>query len=108
MTSNDTSRGAHAYVGMRVTADGFIRQEPLPDGRYDEARGNHRSTCAGRCTVTGSHRDHVDDTGSTAIGDVPDGLLLHKFHEFHEFHEHLVPHREGDPRARQGGPRPGP
>jgi hypothetical protein len=28
-----------SYVGMWVTADGLIRQELLPDGRYDEARG---------------------------------------------------------------------
>src|SRR5688500_4024004 len=31
------------YVGMWVTADGYIRQELLPGGRYDEARGSKKS-----------------------------------------------------------------
>lgn len=69
-------------VGMRVTADGHIRQELLPDGRYDEARDSLRSACTGRCAVTGDHLDHVDDTGFTATGDIHDGVL---------FHGHLVP-----------------
>ena len=30
-------------VGMWVTADGHIRQELRPDGRYDEARGSRQS-----------------------------------------------------------------
>lgn len=29
-------------VGRWMTADGQIRQELLPDGRYDEARGDRR------------------------------------------------------------------
>lgn len=29
----------NTYVGMWVTADGRIRHELLPGGRYDEARG---------------------------------------------------------------------
>ncbi|MEV0349634.1 Atu4866 domain-containing protein [Nonomuraea sp. NPDC050680] len=44
-------------VGMWVTADGHIRQELLPDGRYDEARGDRRSAYTGRYTVTGAHLD---------------------------------------------------
>ncbi|MGW0548301.1 Atu4866 domain-containing protein [Streptomyces altiplanensis] len=93
MTSNDTPRDSHTYVGMWVTEDGCIRQELLPNGRYDEARGNRRSACTGRHTVTGSHLDYVDDTGFTATGDVRDGVL---------FHEHLVLYREDDPRVRRG------
>lgn len=92
MTSDDTPRTPHPYVGMWVTADGYIRQELLPDGRYDEARGNRRSAYTGSYTVTGNHIDYVDDTGFTATGDVRDGVL---------FHEHLVLHREGDEHARQ-------
>lgn len=68
-------------VGMWVTADGHIRQELLPDGRYDEARGDRRSAYTGRYTVTGSHLDYVDDTGFTATGELRDGVL---------HHEHLV------------------
>lgn len=67
----------HPYVGMWVTADGHIRHELLPDGRYDEARGNRRSAYRGRYTVTGTHIDYVDDTGFTADGDFIDGVLHH-------------------------------
>lgn len=88
MTSNDTPRDPHPYVGMWVTADGFIRQELLPNGRYDEPRGNRRSAYTGSYTVTGNHLDYVDDTGFTATGDVRDGVL---------FHEHLVLYREARP-----------
>jgi Agrobacterium tumefaciens protein Atu4866 len=35
-------------VGMWVTADGHIRQELLPDGRYVEARGERRCAYTGR------------------------------------------------------------
>ncbi|MEU2898369.1 Atu4866 domain-containing protein [Streptomyces sp. NPDC001273] len=93
MTTNDTPRAPHPYVGMWVTADGYIRQELLPDGRYDEARGNRRSAYTGSYTVTGNHLDYIDDTGFTATGDIRDGVL---------FHEHLVLYREGDERAQQG------
>ncbi|MFB7600347.1 Atu4866 domain-containing protein [Streptomyces sp. NPDC056160] len=72
-------------VGMWVTAGGHIRQELLPDGRYDEARGDRRSAYTGRYTVTGDHLDYVDDTGFTATGDIRDGVL---------HHEHLVLYRE--------------
>ncbi|MCR3724250.1 hypothetical protein FHS35_001098 [Streptomyces umbrinus] len=84
-TNDDTSRAPHPYVGMWVTADGHIRQELLPDGRYDEARGARQSAYTGSYTVTGSHIDYVDDTGFTATGDVRDGVL---------YHEHLVLYRE--------------
>lgn len=72
-------------VGMRVTAGGRVRQELPPEGRYDEARGTRSSAGTGHRTVTGHHLDHVDDTGSTATGDIRDGVL---------FHEHLVLYKE--------------
>ncbi|MFB6784561.1 Atu4866 domain-containing protein [Streptomyces sp. NPDC056352] len=87
MTNNETTRDLHPYVGMWVTADGYIRQALLPDGRYDEARGSRPSAYTGSYTVTGNHIDYVDDTGFTATGDVRDGVL---------FHEHLVLYREDD------------
>jgi succinate-semialdehyde dehydrogenase / glutarate-semialdehyde dehydrogenase len=43
------------YIGMWITADGFIRQELLSDGRYDEARGNKKSAYHGRYEIRGSH-----------------------------------------------------
>lgn len=39
---------SHPYVGMWVTADGHIRHNLLPNGRYDEARGNRDSAYQGR------------------------------------------------------------
>ena len=58
----------HPYVGMWVTADGNIRQELLPNGRYDEARGSRQSAYQGRYEVNGNHIDYWDDTGFTADG----------------------------------------
>ncbi|MEV7082788.1 Atu4866 domain-containing protein [Streptomyces sp. NPDC093516] len=80
-------------VGMWVTEDRYIRQELLPDGRYDEARGERASAYTGRYTVTGNHLDYVDDTGFTATGDIRDGVL---------YHEHLVLYRESGPSQRNG------
>lgn len=67
----------HPYVGMWVTADGRVRHELLPNGRYDEARGQRESAYQGRYTVTGHHIDYVDDTGFTADGEFVDGVLYH-------------------------------
>lgn len=50
----------HPYVGMWVTADGHIRHALLPNGRYDEQRGNRKSAYQGRYTVSGTHIDYVD------------------------------------------------
>jgi|SRR5688572_21720252 hypothetical protein len=65
------------YVGMWVTADGYIRHELLPGGRYDEARGTRKSAYQGRYVLTGDHIDYVDDTGFTADGEFRDGVLYH-------------------------------
>lgn len=85
---NETTRASKPdtdVVGMWVTADGHIRQELLPDGRYDEARGSRPSAYTGSYVVTGTHIDYADDTGFTATGDIRGGVL---------YHEHLVLHRE--------------
>lgn len=65
------------YVGMWVTADGRIRHELLPNGRYDEARGKKESAYQGRYEVTGDHIEYWDDTGFTADGDFRDDVLYH-------------------------------
>lgn len=65
------------YIGMWVTADGAIRHELLPAGRYDEARGTRKSAYQGRYALTGDHIDYVDDTGFTADGEFRDGVLYH-------------------------------
>ncbi len=65
------------YVGMWVTADGSIRHELLPGGRYDEARGGRRSAYRGSYRLEGDHIEYLDDTGFTADGDFRDGVLHH-------------------------------
>lgn len=71
------STTSETVVGMWVTADGYIRQELLPDGRYDEARGNKASAYQGRYEVDGSHINYWDDTGFEADGEFIDGVLHH-------------------------------
>ncbi|CAH2395637.1 Atu4866 domain-containing protein [Mesorhizobium ventifaucium] len=68
---------SHSYVGMWVTADGHIRHNLLPNGRYDEARGNRDSAYQGRYEIRGNHIDYWDDTGFTADGTFIDGVLHH-------------------------------
>ncbi|OKP66974.1 hypothetical protein BTE77_31100 [Ensifer adhaerens] len=78
MSSEAQSKQAdHPYVGMWVTEDGRIRQELLPNGRYDEARGNRKSAYQGRYEVTGNQIDYWDDTGFTADGEFMDDVLHH-------------------------------
>src|SRR5690606_703988 len=65
------------YIGMWVTADGYIRHELLPGNRYDEARGSRKSAYQGSYRVTGNHIYYTDDTGFTADGEFRDGILYH-------------------------------
>ena len=76
MTETSQTRN-HPYIGMWVTGDGHIRQELLPNGRYDEARGNRKSAYQGRYEVKGNHIDYWDDTGFTADGEFVDDVLYH-------------------------------
>jgi 5-hydroxyisourate hydrolase-like protein (transthyretin family) len=79
-----TDNGAsHPYVGMWVTEDGYIRQELLPNGRYDEARGAKKSAYQGRYEITGNHIEYWDDTGFTADGEFIDDILHHVGMRFH-------------------------
>ncbi|MBA4058578.1 MAG: hypothetical protein C0490_27930 [Marivirga sp.] len=66
-----------SYTGMWITADGYIRQELLPGGRYDEARGTKKSAYTGRYKITGSYIYYWDDTGFTADGTFADENTLH-------------------------------
>jgi hypothetical protein len=65
-----------SYVGMWVTKDGHIRQELLPNGRYDEARGNRQSAYTGRYQITGNYIYYWDDTGFEADGTFRDDNTL--------------------------------
>ena len=69
---------------MWVTKDGFIRQELLPNGRYDEARGTRKSAYQGRYWVEGSYIEYLDDTGFTADGDFREGVLYHGGYVFYK------------------------
>jgi hypothetical protein len=77
MSSQTSQKQTHPYIGMWVTGDGHIRQELLPSGRYDEARGNRKSAYQGRYEVKGNHIDYWDDTGFTADGEFIDDVLHH-------------------------------
>jgi hypothetical protein len=72
------------HIGMWVTKDGYIRQELLPGGRYDEARGNKKSAYTGRYTIEGSHIEYVGDTGFTASGDFEGNILYHGGYVFYK------------------------
>jgi len=76
MNTND-QQNSHPFVGMWVTRDGYIRQELLPNGRYDEARGKRASAYTGSYTVEGNHIEYVDDTGFSASGDFEGDILYH-------------------------------
>lgn len=65
------------FIGMWVTADGHIRQELLPNGRYDEARGNKQSAYQGNYQIKDEHIDYQDDTGFEADGYFKDDVLYH-------------------------------
>lgn len=67
----------HPYVGMWITADGYVRHELLPENRYVEARGTRERAYTGRYSVTSDHIDYVDDTGFTADGTFVDLNTLH-------------------------------
>jgi hypothetical protein len=64
-------------VGVWSTKYGYIRHELLPNGRYNEARGDRESAYQGRYTITGQHIKYVDDTGFTADGEFRQGVLYH-------------------------------
>lgn len=67
----------HPYVGLWVTADGYVRHELLPNGRYVEARGRRERAYEGRYEVTGTHIEYWDDTGFTADGEFVGADILH-------------------------------
>ncbi|CAN7410945.1 Atu4866 domain-containing protein [Phyllobacterium sp. LjRoot231] len=75
--ASEKTMSQHPYVGMWVTDDGHVRHELLPNGRYDEARGQMESAYRGRYEVSGNHIEYWDDTGFTADGDFVDANTLH-------------------------------
>lgn len=73
----DDGPGEHPYVGLWADEDDFLRQELLPDGRYDEARGDRASAYGGRYWIDGTRINYLDDLGFWAYGEFHDGVLDH-------------------------------
>ncbi|WP_262297886.1 Atu4866 domain-containing protein [Microvirga sesbaniae] len=72
-----TDMADHPYLGMWITKDGLIRQELLPNGRYDEARDSRKSAYQGRYEIRGNRIEYWDDTGFTADGEFISDVLHH-------------------------------
>jgi hypothetical protein len=77
MNNSMTIEETKEYIGVWVTADGYIRHELLPNNRYDEARGTRQRAYQGSYWVKGNHIDYKDDTGFTADGEFRNGILYH-------------------------------
>ncbi len=67
----------HPYAGMWIDETGFLHQELLPDGRYDETRGGRPHAYQGRYWIDGDRVDYLDDLGFWAYGEIRDGVLHH-------------------------------
>jgi hypothetical protein len=74
-TGRKTSIAAQPHAGLWVTADGQVRQELLPDGRYVEACWNGEKLREGRYWLEGNHIEYRDGKGFAAAGDFRDGML---------------------------------
>ncbi len=57
--------------------DDSRRQDLLPDGRYDEARGHRPSAYTGRYWIDGTRIDYLENPGFWAVGEFRDGELHH-------------------------------
>lgn len=71
----------HPYVGAWVTADGDVRHELLPDGRYRETRGRRQGGRRGRYEICRGHINYWDDAGSIASGVFVTSNELHRAEE---------------------------
>jgi len=70
--------------GMWVDEHDFVKQELLPDGRYDEARGDRKSAFQGKYWISGNRIDYLDDLGFWAFGEFTNGGLDHAGYRFHK------------------------
>ena len=78
MNDDMTNRqDTHPYLGMWATDDGFVRHRLLPNGRYDEARGDREHAYKGSYVIHGNHIDYIDDAGFIEEGEFCDGQLHH-------------------------------
>ncbi|GAB3855034.1 Atu4866 domain-containing protein [Micromonospora andamanensis] len=99
-----SSETTHPYVGMWVTDDHHIRQELLPNGRYDEARGELSSAYTGRYEVNGDQINYWDDSGFTADGRFDGDVLHHGGYVF--YREGSAAHQRARAARESAGPLP--
>lgn len=64
-------------IGLWSDERGWLRQRLLPDGRYDEARGERESAYQGRYWINGDRIDYLDDLGFWAFGTFSGDRLDH-------------------------------
>lgn len=77
MSQQQSAQHSHPCHGLWMTRDGYIRHELLPDGRYEEARGEDERANQGRYVVHRDHIEYFDESGFTARGILRDGVLYH-------------------------------
>ncbi|MEZ0214759.1 MAG: Atu4866 domain-containing protein, partial [Xanthobacteraceae bacterium] len=59
----------HPYLGTWIDEDEFVRQELLPGGRYEEARGDRQSAYRGAYWIQSERIVYRDDLGFWAFGE---------------------------------------
>lgn len=64
-------------IGLWSDERGWLRQRLLPNGRYDEARGERESAYQGRYWIDGDRIDYLDDLGFWAFGTFSGDRLDH-------------------------------
>lgn len=69
-------------LGLWVDEKDFVRQALLPDGRYDEARGDRESAYQGRYWISGDRITYLDDLGFWAFGAFEGEVLHHAGYRF--------------------------
>jgi hypothetical protein len=66
-----------ARTGVWIDRAGWLHQELLPNGRYDETRGGRRHAYTGRYWLDGDRIDYLDDSGFYAFGSFVGDELRH-------------------------------
>ncbi|MBB2969532.1 Atu4866 domain-containing protein [Mesorhizobium sp. RMAD-H1] len=64
-------------IGLWCDERSWLRQRLLPNGRYDEARGQRESAYQGRYWIDGDRIDYLDDLGFWAFGTFTEDRLEH-------------------------------
>ncbi|MDX3899317.1 MAG: Atu4866 domain-containing protein [Sphingobium sp.] len=64
-------------IGLWSDQRDWLRQRLLPNGRYDEARGERESAYCGRYWIDGDRIDYLDDIGFWSFGTFVEDRLEH-------------------------------